>query len=293
MNGFPLALKRHTPVLVQGVAGRQGSFHAARMREYGTNVLAGVDPGHGGAEVEGTPVYDSVSEAVDAQGRIDWSVVFVPAPYAKGACLEALRAGLNLAVITEGIPVHDTLAILEEAQRQKRRVIGPNCPGLAVPGEAKLGILPGGVLKPGSAGVVSRSGTLTYEIVEQLSRAGLGQRLVVGIGGDPVPGTSFEPVLEWFERDPAVQEIVLIGEIGGDLEERAADYVRARVSKPVVAYVAGRHAPPERRMGHAGAIVMGERGTAASKIEALKEAEVLVAKYPWEVPRLLRPERSL
>lgn len=289
MNGFRLSLTKETPVIVQGISGRHGSFHAERMRKYGTNIIAGVDPGHGGTKVSGVPVFGSVEDALSSAGKAQWSVVFVPAPFAKPACLEGLQAGLNLVIVTEGIPIHDTLAIAQEAEALGRRVIGPNCPGLAVPGEASLGVIPAKALKLGGVGVVSRSGTLTYEITSLLSKAGLGQRLLVGLGGDAVPCTSFEPILEWMERDESVDSIVLIGEIGGDFEERAADYIRARVTKPVAAYIAGSHAPLGTRMGHAGAIASAGSGSAASKVAALEDAEALVARFPWDIPRLLKP----
>lgn len=292
MSGFRLNLTADTPVIVQGIAGAQGSSHTKEMLKFGTNVVAGVDPGHGGTSVAGLPVFDSIGEAKAAVGQVAWSVVFVPAPFAKDACMDALHEGLNIVVVTEGIPVHDTIEILQVADRMGRQVIGPNGPGVAIPGVSKLGIFPNEVLKSGAVGVVSRSGTLTYEVLNYLSRANLGQRAVVGLGGDEVPGISFIPVLEWFERDPRVREILLIGEIGTDLEQQAAQFIHDNVTKPTVAYIAGRYAPIGKRMGHAGAIVLGDRHTAQSKITALEQANVAVAKSPWDVPKLLGPRQE-
>ncbi len=279
-------MDRNTRVVVQGITGRQGRFHAKLMREYGTQVVAGVTPGKGGENVDGIPVYDTVREAVEEHDATA-SVVFVPAPSAMDACLEAL-AHLELVVaITEGIPVQDTMLLRAQARRTGSRLVGPNTPGIITPGESKLGIMPASVFAPGRVGVVSRSGTLAYEIAAAISGTGMGQSTLVGIGGDAVVGTSMREVLEMFESDPGTEAVVLVGEIGGEAEERAAEYV-AEMSKPVVAYVAGITAPPEKRMGHAGAIISRGRGTAESKLRALERAGARVAEFPQEVPELLR-----
>ncbi len=279
-------MDRNTRVVVQGITGRQGRFHAKLMREYGTQVVAGVTPGKGGENVDGIPVYDTVREAVEEHDATA-SVVFVPAPSAMDACLEAL-AHLELVVaITEGIPVQDTMLLRAQARRTGSRLVGPNTPGIITPGESKLGIMPASVFAPGRVGVVSRSGTLAYEIAAAISGSGMGQSTLVGIGGDAVVGTSMREVLEMFESDPGTEAVVLVGEIGGEAEERAAEYV-AEMSKPVVAYVAGITAPPEKRMGHAGAIISRGRGTAESKLRALERAGARVAEFPQEVPELLR-----
>ncbi len=279
-------MDRNTRVVVQGITGRQGRFHAKLMREYGTQVVAGVTPGKGGENVDGIPVYDTVREAVEEHDATA-SVVFVPAPSAMDACLEAL-AHLELVVaITEGIPVQDTMLLRAQARRTGSRLVGPNTPGIITPGESKLGIMPASVFTPGRVGVVSRSGTLAYEIAAAISGSGMGQSTLVGIGGDAVVGTSMREVLEMFESDPGTEAVVLVGEIGGEAEERAAEYV-AEMSKPVVAYVAGITAPPEKRMGHAGAIISRGRGTAESKLRALERAGARVAEFPQEVPELLR-----
>ncbi len=279
-------MDRNTRVVVQGITGRQGRFHAKLMREYGTQVVAGVTPGKGGENVDGIPVYDTVREAAEEHDATA-SVVFVPAPSAMDACLEAL-AHLELVVaITEGIPVQDTMLLRAQARRTGSRLVGPNTPGIITPGESKLGIMPASVFTPGRVGVVSRSGTLAYEIAAAISGSGMGQSTLVGIGGDAVVGTSMREVLEMFESDPGTEAVVLVGEIGGEAEERAAEYV-AEMSKPVVAYVAGITAPPEKRMGHAGAIISRGRGTAESKLRALERAGARVAEFPQEVPELLR-----
>ncbi len=284
--GMGILVDRNTRVVVQGITGRQGRFHAKLMREYGTQVVAGVTPGKGGENVDGIPVYDTVREAVEEHDATA-SVVFVPAPSAMDACLEAL-AHLELVVaITEGIPVQDTMLLRAQARRTGSRLVGPNTPGIITPGESKLGIMPASVFTPGRVGVVSRSGTLAYEIAAAISGSGMGQSTLVGIGGDAVVGTSMREVLEMFESDPGTEAVVLVGEIGGEAEERAAEYV-AEMSKPVVAYVAGITAPPEKRMGHAGAIISRGRGTAESKLRALERAGARVAEFPQEVPELLR-----
>ena len=284
--GMGILVDRNTRVVVQGITGRQGRFHAKLMREYGTQVVAGVTPGKGGENVDGIPVYDTVREAAEEHDATA-SVVFVPAPSAMDACLEAL-AHLELVVaITEGIPVQDTMLLRAQARRTGSRLVGPNTPGIITPGESKLGIMPASVFTPGRVGVVSRSGTLAYEIAAAISGSGMGQSTLVGIGGDAVVGTSMREVLEMFESDPGTEAVVLVGEIGGEAEERAAEYV-AEMSKPVVAYVAGITAPPEKRMGHAGAIISRGRGTAESKLRALERAGARVAEFPQEVPELLR-----
>ncbi len=278
-------------VIVQGITGHQGRFHAHSMRAFGTRVVAGVTPGKGGGVVDGVPVYETVREAAMTHG-VDASVVFVPAPSAKDSALEALEAGVPLVVIvTEGVPVHDSMTIIQYSKVVGARVVGPNCPGLTVPGEAKLGIMPNEIFREGSTGVVSRSGTLTYEIVSSLTEAGIGQSICLGIGGDPVIGTSFVDALRMFEEDERTSEIVLIGEIGGTAEEQAADFISSKVSKPVVAYIAGRTAPPGKKMGHAGAIISQGRGSARSKSEALNGAGATIAERPSEIARLVKRVR--
>ena len=277
---------RHTHVAVQGITGYQGEFHTARMLEYGTAVVAGVTPGKGGVKVHGVPVFETVEEAV-RETRATASCIFVPAPFAKDAVLEAIASRLNpIVVISEGIPVHDSIQFVTLAAREGLTIIGPNCPGLASAGESKIGIMPNHLFKPGAVGVVSRSGTLTYEIVAALTRRGIGQSTAVGLGGDPVVGTTFTHALRWFQEDPATKAIVMIGEIGGSAEEEAARFITAHVTKPVVGYIAGRTAPPGKRMGHAGAVISGSTGTAAAKIEALRTAGVKVATLPGEVAQL-------
>jgi succinyl-CoA synthetase alpha subunit len=280
---------KQTKAIVQNITGTQGSFHSQLMLQYGTKIVAGVTPGHGGTEVNGTPVLDTVEEAV---GRFDAnaSIIFVPARFAKDAVLEAIAGGLNpVVVITEGIPVKDEIQIMEVAKLKGTTVIGPNTPGIITPNECKLGIMPSHIFKQGKVGVVSRSGTLTYEIAASLTTAGLGQSTCLGVGGDPVVGLSFVDVLEMFRKDPGTEAVAMIGEIGGNAEEMAANYVKdSNYPKPVAAYVAGRAAPPGKRMGHAGAIIMGKSGTAETKIEALKDAGVRVALKPGEIAKLLK-----
>ena len=274
-------------VLVQGITGRQGSFHTRRMLEYGTAVVAGVSPGKGGASVEGVPVYDTVREAVANTGAT-CGVVFVPAPQAADAAMEALEHGIDrLVLVTEHVPVHDTARVLRRARAVGAQVVGPNTFGVITPGRGKLGIMPHEHYAPGPVGLVARSGTLSYEIAASLTAAGLGQSTALGVGGDPVVGQSLAGVLAAFEADEATRVVVLVGEIGGTAEEEAAPVV-SRMTKPVVAFLAGRTAPPGRRMGHAGAIVEGDRGTWASKAAALREAGAAVAELPWEVAALVR-----
>ena len=282
-----ILVDRGTRVLVQGITGREGAFHTARMLEYGTRVVGGVTPGKGGTTVEGVPVFDTVAEAREATGA-NASIIFVPAAFAADAALEAIESGLELVVvITEGIPVQDMLHVAARARQRGTRLIGPNCPGLITPGQALVGILPGRVFVPGPVGLVSRSGTLTYEVVHLLSRAGIGQSTCVGVGGDPIIGTRFVDVLALFEADPATEAIVLIGEIGGTDEEEAAAFIRRHVTKPVVAFISGRTAPPGKRMGHAGAIISGRMGTPQSKVDALRAAGVPVADTIDEIVRLV------
>ncbi len=283
-----ILLNRDTKVIVQGITGRDGSFHTKLMLEYGTKVVGGVTPGKGGMEVHGVPVFNTVKEAVEKTGA-NASVIFVPASFAADAIFEAADAGIELVVaITEGIPVHDMIKVMDYLKEKGTRLIGPNCPGIITPGEAKIGIMPGHIFKKGSIGVVSRSGTLTYEIVSHLTRAGLGQSTVIGIGGDPIIGTRFIDVLELFNEDLETEGVVLIGEIGGTDEEDAAKYIKEKFKKPVVAFIAGRTAPKEKRMGHAGAIISGGSGTAEEKIRALNEAGVKVATEPEEVAELMK-----
>ena len=282
-----ILVDRETRVLVQGITGREGSFHTERMIDYGTRVVAGVTPGRGGEEVSGVPVFNTVREAVE-QATPDASILYVPARFAPDAIYEAAEAGIGLIIcITEGIPALELLRIRAYLEEVGARMIGPNCPGIISPGEAKLGIMPGEIHAPGSVGLVSRSGTLTYEVVKSLTDAGIGQSTVIGIGGDAIIGTDFVEVLGMFQEDPATDSVVLIGEIGGSAEERAAAYIAEHVTKPVVGFVAGLTAPPGKRMGHAGAIISGGRGTAAEKVRALEETGVPVASHPAEVAELV------
>jgi succinyl-CoA synthetase alpha subunit len=273
-----------TRVVVQGITGGEGRFHAEQMLAYGTNVVAGAVPGKGGQEVHGVPVYDTVEAAVDAEDA-DASVVFVPPAFAGDALFEALDTSLELVVaITEGIPTQDVAKVNKRLEEVDTRLVGPNCPGVITPGESKLGILPGNIFAEGSVGLVSRSGTLTYQVVDNLTARGIGQSTAIGIGGDPIIGTPFVDALELFEADPDTDAIVMCGEIGGEDEERAARYIADHVDTPVVGFIAGRTAPPGKRMGHAGAIVSGSgTGTAQSKIDALNEAGVPVGDTPEEV----------
>jgi succinyl-CoA synthetase alpha subunit len=276
-----------TRLIVQGITGREGEFHARQMLAYGTQVVGGTSPGKGGMDVGGMPVFNTVVEAVQEM-EANTSIIYVPARFAPDAIYEAVEAGIQLVVcITEGIPALDMVRVCAYVQMRGARLIGPNCPGVISPGQAKVGIMPGHIHAVGPVGLVSRSGTLTYEVVDALTKAGLGQTTCVGIGGDPVIGTNFLDVLPLFQEDPATEAIVLIGEIGGTDEERAARYIVEHVTKPVVAYIAGRTAPPGKRMGHAGAIIEGGAGTAAEKIAALQAAGVAVAEYPAQVAELM------
>ncbi len=277
----------NTRVVVQGITGREGRFHTRQMLDYGTRVVAGVTPGKGGQEVEGVPVFDTVHEAV-ARTDANTSIIYVPARFAPEAILEAADAGIRLIVcITEGIPTLDMITVRHYLRQVGARLIGPNCPGVITPGESKVGIMPGHIHRPGPVGIVSRSGTLTYEAVYALTQRGIGQSTVVGIGGDPIVGTTFLDVLRMFQDDPQTEVVVLIGEIGGTEEERAAMYIRDEMSKPVVAFIAGQTAPPGKRMGHAGAIIAGGTGTAAEKIAALEAAGAHIARHPEEIADLV------
>jgi len=277
-----------TKVMVQGITGHQGTFHTEAMLEFGTKVVAGVTPGRGGSQVHSVPVFDSVEEAVAETGA-NAAAVFVPARRAMDAVIEAIEQGMELiVVISEHVPQHDAIQMIQYAKFRGARVLGPNCPGLASPGTGKVGIMPNMIFKRGSTGVVSRSGTLTYEIVNALTEAGIGQSTCLGIGGDPVVGTDFVEVLRMMEEDPDTERVVLVGEIGGSAEEEAAEYISKHMTKPVVAYIAGRTAPPGKRMGHAGAIISRGRGTAESKVKAMQGAGVKVAVLPTDVPKLIR-----
>jgi succinyl-CoA synthetase alpha subunit len=286
-------IDKNTKLIIQGITGRDGSFHAKQMMEYGTQVVAGVTPGKGGQKFEGSvPIFDTVAQAVKATGA-NTSVIYVPPMYAADAMLEAADAGLKLIVcITEGVPVLDMMRVYPFVKEKGARLIGPNCPGLISPGKSKVGIIPGRICTPGPIGLVSRSGTLTYEIVNQLTRAGMGQTTCVGIGGDPINGTNFIDCLAAFEADPDTKAIAMMGEIGGTDEQEAAAFVKANMKKPVVGFIAGQTAPPGRRMGHAGAIISGSSGTAAEKIEAFEAAGIGVAKRPIDVVGLLRKHIS-
>ncbi len=286
---MPILIGRKTRAIVAGITGNQGSFHTKLMLAYGTQIVAGVTPGKGGASVQGVPVYDTVAAALE-KADANASIIFVPAPHAKESAMEAIDSGLNpVVVITEGIPARDAMVMVAYARERNVVIVGPNTPGVITPGESKLGIMPGDVFSPGSVGLASRSGTLTYEISQSLTHAGIGQSTCLGIGGDPFTGLNFVDVLKLFRSDDSTKSVVLIGEIGGSAEEDAAKYIKdTGYEKPVVAYVAGRAAPPGKRMGHAGAIITGTEGTAAAKIESLSAAGVKVAQVPSELPNLLR-----
>jgi len=283
-----ILVSKDTRLVVQGITGREGAFHTEQMIAYGTKVVAGVTPGKGGGWAVGNvPIFDTVQEAVAATGA-NTSIIYVPAKFAPDAILEAADAGVALIVcITEGVPALDMLKVRAYLDRTPSRLIGPNCPGLITPGEAKVGIMPGHIHARGNVGLVSRSGTLTYEVVYALTLRGIGQSTAVGIGGDPINGTSFVDCLAMFEKDPETRQVVMIGEIGGTDEEQAAEFIAAKMSKPVTAFIAGQTAPPGKRMGHAGAIISGGTGTAAEKIAALEAAGVRVAKHPGEIAELI------
>ena len=276
-------INNNTKLLVQGITGSQGMLHTRGCRDYGTNVVSGVTPGKGGQDFEGVPIYNTVQDAVKATGA-NASMILVPPPFAADAIMEAADAEIPLIVaITEGVPVLDMVSAVSFVYQKGSRLIGPNCPGIITPGQIKIGIMPGSIHKTGPVGVVSRSGTLTYEAVGQLTRVGLGQSTCIGIGGDPVNGTNFIDCLKLFQEDPQTEAIVMIGEIGGDAEEQAAAYAKDNVSKPIVCFIAGQTAPPGRRMGHAGAIISGGHGTAAEKMSALEAAGIHVVKTPAEI----------
>ena len=285
-----ILIDKNTKVIVQGITGRDGSFHALTMRREGTQVVGGVTPGKGGKDVEGIPVFDSVAEAKEATGAT-CSVIFVPAVFAVQALKEASEAGMPLIVcITEHIPVNEMVGLYHSVKERGSVLIGPNCPGLISPGKSKVGIMPAKIHIPGPVGIISRSGTLSYEVVYYLTKSGLGQSTVVGIGGDPIVGSGYIDILKMFEEDPETKGVVIIGEIGGEEEENAAEYIASEMSKPVAAFIAGRTAPPGKRMGHAGAIISGGKGSPESKIKAFTEADVPVADSPRELPDLLKPK---
>jgi succinyl-CoA synthetase alpha subunit len=278
-----ILVDKNTRLLVQGITGREGAFHTGKMVEYGTNVVAGVTPGKGGQKVNDVPVFDSVAQAVRETGA-NTSVIYVPARFSADAIYEAADAGIELVIcITEGVPILDMIQVRAYLDQKSVRLVGPNCPGLITPGEAKVGIIPGNIVIPGPIGIVARSGTLTYEVMYALTVKGIGQTTCVGIGGDPVNGTSFIDCLGLFQQDPATEQIVLIGEIGGTDEEKAAEYIKQHVTKPVTAFIAGQTAPPGKRMGHAGAIIQGGAGTAEEKVIALRNAGVQVAQHPEQI----------
>lgn len=282
-----ILIDHNTRLLVQGITGRDGSFHAQRMVEYGTKVVAGVTPGKGGQEVYGIPVFNTVAEA-RAKTKANAAVIYVPAKFAKEAILEDIQAGVELIVcITEGIPVLDMIEVKKALQGTNSRLIGPNCPGVISPGKSKVGIMPGHIHQPGPVGVVSRSGTLTYEVVYNLTLKGLGQSSCVGLGGDPVLGTRFVDVLELFQKDVDTKALVIVGEIGGEDEQAAAEFLKKKGKKPVVGFIAGRSAPAGKRMGHAGAIISSGESTAEAKIEVLRQAGVTVVDFPDEIPAVL------
>jgi len=286
-----ILIDKNTRLVVSGITGREGSFHTAQMMEYGTNVVAGVTPGKGGqvfeAADQSVPIFDSVKEAADAT-QANASMVIVPARFAVDAVLEAADAGIPLIVcLTEYIPVLDMIKVRAYLDAKGARLLGPNCPGMLTPGQAKVGFIPGSIAMPGPVGVVSKSGTLTYEVIDALTRLGIGQTTCVGIGGDPINGTDFIDVLKMFEEDPETEHIVMIGEIGGNAEEQAAAYIKAHVTQPVTSFIAGRTAPPGRRMGHAGAIVEGSSGSAEGKIAALRDAGIPVAENPDDIAKIV------
>lgn len=285
-----ILVDKNTRLIVQGITGNEGLFHTTQMAAYGTNIVGGVTPGKGGEWVlDGKiPVFDSVKSAKDATDA-NASIIFVPARFAPDAMFEAADAGIPLIIcITEGVVIHDMMRVRNYLDQKKVRLIGPNCPGLLTPGEAKVGIIPGNIAIPGNVGVVSRSGTLTYEVLYAMKNLGMGASTCVGIGGDPVNGTNFRDVLEMFEHDPKTEKVIMIGEIGGNEEEKAAEFIATKMTKPVASFIAGQTAPPGKRMGHAGAIIEGGAGTAADKVKALEAAGVKVAKHPEEIPTLLQ-----
>lgn len=283
-----ILINKDTRLIVQGITGRDGSFHATKMKEYGTNVVGGTSPGKAGEEVAGIPVFNTVRDAVEATNA-NTSVIFVPAAFAKDAMLEAADAGIKLIIcITEGVPTLDVVEAYRYIQIKGAQLIGPNCPGLISPGESMVGIMPTNIFKKGHTGVISRSGTLTYQVVAALTAEGLGQSSAIGVGGDPIVGLYFQELLEMFQNDPETDSIAIIGEIGGDAEERAAEYIKQYVTKPVVAFISGREAPKGKQMGHAGAIISSSSGTAAEKVAAFEAAGIPVARETYEIPILLK-----
>ncbi len=288
-NNLGIIIDKNTRAIVQGITGTQGSFHTKLMLEYGTKIVAGTTPGKGGTQIHSVPIYDTVEEAIEKHSA-NASIIFVPAPFAADAALESLENGIKtIVIITEHIPIKDAINVMKCAKQTRAIIIGPNTPGIITPGESKLGIMPAHIFKSGNIGMISRSGTLTYEIAAGLSKKNLGQSTCLGLGGDPITGLNFIDALKIFEKDPQTKAVALIGEIGGNLEELTAEYiVKEKYPKPVIAFIAGRSAPPGKRMGHAGAIVMGKSGTAESKIEAFESAGVKVAEKPSEVAEFLR-----
>ncbi|MBS3146785.1 succinate--CoA ligase subunit alpha [Candidatus Woesearchaeota archaeon] len=283
-----ILVNQKTRVIVQGITGNQGSFHTKEMLDYGTNIVAGVRPGKGGQEVFGVPVFNTITEVLKEK-KADWSILFVPAPNLKSAALEALNNNLNIIIITENVPIKDTIEIVNIANKKNLKVIGPNCPGVVSNSKIKIGIMPNHLFnKNGPIGVISRSGSLTYEISKHLSDANLGQSTVLGIGGDPIIGIDFIEALKLFEKDKETEKIVLVGEIGSDTEERAAEFISKKISKQVVAYIVGKTAPEGKRMGHAGAIISGNTGTALTKIQTFNKFGIEVAKIPSQIPKLLK-----
>ena len=283
-----ILINKDTRLIVQGITGRDGSFHATKMKEYGTNVVGGTSPGKAGQEVAGIPVFNTVRDAVEATNA-NTSVIFVPAAFAKDAMLEAADAGIKLIIcITEGVPTLDVVEAYRYIQIKGAQLIGPNCPGLISPAESMVGIMPTNIFKKGHTGVISRSGTLTYQVVAALTAEGLGQSSAIGVGGDPIVGLYFQELLEMFQHDPETDSIAIIGEIGGDAEERAAEYIKQYVTKPVVAFISGREAPKGKQMGHAGAIISSSSGTAAEKVAAFEAAGIPVARETYEIPILLK-----
>ena len=286
-----ILIDKNTRLLVQGITGRDGGFHASKMKAYGTNVVAGTSPGKAGEQVDGIPVFNTVRDAVKETGA-NTSVIFVPAAFAKDAMMEAAAAGIKLIIcITEGVPTQDVVVAHNYIARQGAHLLGPNCPGLISPDKSLVGIMPAKIFKPGGTGVISRSGTLTYEVVYNLTTKGMGQSTAIGVGGDPVVGLYFKELLTMFENDPDTDSIALIGEIGGDAEEQAAAYIKKHITKPVAVFIAGQSAPPGKQMGHAGAIISSSGGTAAEKIAAFEAAGIPVAKEPSEIPDLLKKRR--
>ena len=284
---MPILIDRKTKVLVQGITGDQGSYHTKLMLEAGTHIVGGVTPGKGGQAVDGVPVFNTVKEALK-KGKATWSIIFVPALFVKNAAVESLQEGLHIVIITEHVPVYDMLSIVTLAKKRKKVIIGPNCPGIVSPGQSKIGIIPNHIVSPGPVGIISRSGTLTYEIINNLTVAGLGQSTAIGMGGDPISGLGFIEALDRFEKDKRTNVIVLIGEIGGDMEEKAAEHIKKKIKKPVIVYLAGKTAPPGKTLGHAGAVISRKSGTIAAKTAAFKKAGVKVAKTPKQVISLVK-----